>query len=481
MARSSRFATLAVLFAALAGTPAVVACADTARADTAATTAQSSDGNAAADLDQCRNGPVSAPVACTGGAWVNGNANAIHAHYLEGDSIVYRMRFDDLAVTSHTVTIEWDTTENGKHAIDYLTTYNRTEATAAPCSGVASCGGATTFPIPVDPYVAAEGVSQVPGVFTMYNATITDVSSYARTGSFAGNSQTSITIAFTAANSTPVLTWSGHISTRADWGLDNSAVAISGSPYHMRLLDLDGQGGNQDRSLSTDAVVFPATTTTTTSTTTTTTTSTTTTSTTTTIPVTAVALAISKTDGGARPVAGQGTFTYALEVDNLGPSDATSDATVVDVLPAEVEFVSFGTLADGVTCEPPSGRSFTCAVANDLLAVDDPPVEILVVVRVAAGATVAEIANVAIVTSPDDEAPCDVSATAITCNPADTNNFASVTTPLASVAGAVTEARSPGLAFTGSDGGRLAILGVALVAVGAGCLIGSRRRRARAR
>ena len=259
MARLSRLAALAVMCAAVTVTPIVAAQAVTTGGTTAIATAQASDGNAAADLDQCRNGPMSAPVVCTGSAWVNGNANAIQAHYLEGDSIVYRMRFDNLALTSHTVTIEWDTTQNGNHAIDYLTTYDRTEVNAAPCSGVSGCGGATTFPIPVDPFVAAEGVSQVPGVFTMYNATITGVSSYTRTGSFAGNSQTSITITFTAANATPVLAWSGHISTRADWGFDNSAVAISGSPYHMRLLDLDGQGGNQDRSLSTDAVVFPAT------------------------------------------------------------------------------------------------------------------------------------------------------------------------------------------------------------------------------
>ena len=38
---------------------------------------------------------------------------------------------------------------------------------------------------------------------------------------------------------------------------NNSAVAISGSPYHTRLINLDGSGGNQDRSLSADAVIFP--------------------------------------------------------------------------------------------------------------------------------------------------------------------------------------------------------------------------------
>ena len=54
-----------------------------------------------------------------------------------------------------------------------------------------------------------------------------------------------------------MIAWGGHIATRADWGGANSAVAISGSPYHMRLKDLDGSGGNQDRSLSADAVIFP--------------------------------------------------------------------------------------------------------------------------------------------------------------------------------------------------------------------------------
>src|SRR5262249_27857525 len=57
----------------------------------------------------------------------------------------------------------------------------------------------------------------------------------------------------------PVLAWGGHISTRKDWGNGGSAVAISGSPYHTRLIDLDGSGGNQDRSLSAAAVIFPAT------------------------------------------------------------------------------------------------------------------------------------------------------------------------------------------------------------------------------
>jgi len=221
-----------------------------------------SAGNPSADLDQCANGSLSSPnvPACNPDEWVNGNLGASKAHYFEGDSIPYRMKFDNLATTgSHEVIIEWDTTEGGKHAIDYLTSFDRTVATANPCVGVSPCGSPTTFPIPADPQVTAALVAQIPGNFTLYGGTITGVSaySYPNGSGFSGNKSARITITFTASQANPVLAWGGHISTRSDWGLDNSAVGIPGSPYHMRLIDLDGAGGNQDRSLSEAAVIFP--------------------------------------------------------------------------------------------------------------------------------------------------------------------------------------------------------------------------------
>jgi uncharacterized repeat protein (TIGR01451 family) len=214
--------------------------------------------NPSADLDQCRNGTLSTPAQCAdlGGSvgWVNGNAGASNAHWREGDSIAYRMRFANLNAGAHAVTIQWDTTKSGKHALDYLTTYNRTETTADPCSGVAGCGSPTTIAIPDDPN---SSVTQVPGVFTLYNATLTSVSAYTLSGSYASDSSTSITVNFTTSSATPVLAWGGHIASQIDWGYGNSASAVSGSPYHTRLLDLDGKGGNQDQSLAA-AAVFPA-------------------------------------------------------------------------------------------------------------------------------------------------------------------------------------------------------------------------------
>src|SRR5262245_7810876 len=122
--------------------------------------------NPSANLDQCANDPPPSSHldGCNSAAtqWVNGNLGASKSVYFEGDSIPYRLTFDNLALSSHTVTIEWDTTKSSKHAIDYIRTYNASVANANPCLGVASCNPAvfTTFAIPGDPQVAGAGVTQ---------------------------------------------------------------------------------------------------------------------------------------------------------------------------------------------------------------------------------------------------------------------------------------------------------------------------------
>jgi hypothetical protein len=270
----------------------------TATGTSSGLTTQAMFGKPAVDLDQCANGSAG-DTACTNpagpaNAWQNGNLNANQAQYLEGDSVAYRDRFSSLTCgATYTKTIEWDTTKAGKHALDYLTTWNFSEV-GDPLSGVTLAGGTSggcntaappdTFDIPTDPNVTkgfnevddsptgptgGDDITQAAGVFTCYGCDITSLgtpgSEYTRTGSFAGDSSTSITITFTAKSTNPVLAWGGHISTRLDWGQLNSAVNISGSPYHMRDIGFTCSNvsncgvGQQDRSLSNDAVVFPAT------------------------------------------------------------------------------------------------------------------------------------------------------------------------------------------------------------------------------
>ena len=214
------------------------------------------------NLDQCANGSNGATV-CSGSAWQNGNLNSNAASYVEGQSVPYRIKIGGLtAGTQQTITIEWDTTQNGKHALDYIRTYNVSASGADACSDyLVTCGTASTYAIPVDSNVTkgpdgilgnSDDITQKSGSFTMWGATINSVSGYTLSGTYAGSSSTSIDITFTPSGSNAVIAWSGHISTRDDWGLGTSAGSINGSPYHMRSIT----GGNQDRSLQTTVVTY---------------------------------------------------------------------------------------------------------------------------------------------------------------------------------------------------------------------------------
>ena len=211
-------------------------------------------GNPSADLDQYAN---DTPV-----GWVNGNLGASKATYFEGDSVPYRLRFSNLSLGTHNVTIEWDTTKSSKHALDYITSYDRSVPSADPCVDVTGCNKSVfdAFNIPADSQVTGAGITPIPGDFKLFGGSVTSVStySYADGTGFTGDKSARITITFTASVANPVLAWGGHIADRSDWGANDSAISIPGSPYHTRLISLDGGGGNQDRSLSAEAVIFPA-------------------------------------------------------------------------------------------------------------------------------------------------------------------------------------------------------------------------------
>ncbi len=160
----------------------------------------------------------------------------------------FRIKFNKLVVgTTYSITLNYGSTRAGKHAYDYLTTYNRTETTGNnPCDGITNCNTSTTFPIPLDPNVP-NGVQQ-PGVFTLFGGTITDASAYTVTGSFEGNSETFITVTFVADKTNPVLAFGAHVASRLDYP-SGSASDIPGSPFHLAIRAFSGGSGDQDRSL----------------------------------------------------------------------------------------------------------------------------------------------------------------------------------------------------------------------------------------
>jgi hypothetical protein len=216
----------------------------------------------AESLFQCANGKRgTAELPCADGNWQFGNLNQNNSQWVEGEFVPYRALLTGFTTgsTGNTLTITYATTNTGKHAIDFLGTWD--QSTLAPngpggadaCVNVSPCSAPTTFPIPADPILAAANPGlQTPGNFTIWNGTITSVSAYTTTGTYAGTSDTSITITFTANNPNVVIAWGGHISSRVNWTLTGTAISISGAPYHTSI------NGGPNRSLQVDAAILPA-------------------------------------------------------------------------------------------------------------------------------------------------------------------------------------------------------------------------------
>ena len=232
---------------------------------------------ASADLWQARNGPSDSPKSPV--QWAKGNAGPANSHYIEGHSIPYRMVMTGLTNGPHTLVIEWDTKHKGKHAIDYITHYDRlaphhqfgghvTAEVINPLDGIAeSFGNPSEFsipapstlgsPAPAQPAVSFQTLPAAERVMTIWNGAITRLA-YVTEETLADESGvTRLAIDFVAADRTVVIAWGGHIASKLDWGSGNSATSIEGSPYHVRKIDLDGAGGNQDRSLQALAVLSP--------------------------------------------------------------------------------------------------------------------------------------------------------------------------------------------------------------------------------
>ncbi len=238
-----------------------------------------------ANLDQAKNGTAASPTSPVD--WVNGNLGSSNTHYREGHSVPYRMVFTDVATGSHYVTIEWDIKHSGANAIDYITHFNRLlphtyaghaaipaietidpllglgigspTPTTFPIPPPSSAGSSVPLPLPGQPRISFDALPAGEKLMTIYNGTITGITYLSQGNLLAATASTRCSISFIADSPTVVLAWGGHIGSAADWGSGNSAGGISGSPYHTRLIEFDGGGGNQDRSLSAQAVVLPPT------------------------------------------------------------------------------------------------------------------------------------------------------------------------------------------------------------------------------
>ncbi|HET9325606.1 MAG TPA: HYR domain-containing protein, partial [Candidatus Eisenbacteria bacterium] len=227
--------------------------------------------NAAANLDQGGNEEADNPTNPVD--WVNGNLNPENSHFVEGNSIPYRMVMTNLTNGSHELIIGWDTKDGNLAALDYLTHYQRLQPhnqfvpahsaeTVDPLLGLGGGFGAPSTYAIDPPSTAGTPVAGMPAssfnalpanerVLTIWNGTITGAVYTSQDPLNLAHAQSEMKITFTSTAPTVVIAWGGHIGVVEEW---NGLAHPGGSPYHMRNVSLDGQGGNQDRSLKADAV-----------------------------------------------------------------------------------------------------------------------------------------------------------------------------------------------------------------------------------
>jgi len=216
--------------------------------------------------------------------WTNGNMNAQNSTIFEEDSTVQRLVMSGLTNGTHIVTLEYQTTKGGKHAYDFLTDYDQSEwwvDRADLCSGPAttafpSCmiAPSSTSPNLVEDPLNSLGTDDTNQNITILNGTISSTTQpILASGSYAADSLTQINVIFEVntvncldkvtkqgvTTCTVLMAWGAHVSSQADWGEGQSAVNISGSPYHMKVVALDGASvGNRDNQMAADALVLPS-------------------------------------------------------------------------------------------------------------------------------------------------------------------------------------------------------------------------------
>jgi hypothetical protein len=208
-------------------------------------------------------------------AWQNGNLNGNNARYPEGGVIPFRLAIEGLAAGNHSITISYDFTASGHKAYDFLASWNATNSPGLclPSGGAISSmcprlPASSSLALPSDPYVVDElsvrGAQAWSGVarrLTIYGGTITSIMGPTHGGSPSGNSTGELLVRFRSTGSAVLLAWGGHLAQSSYWngaagGQRDGAAMVSGAPWHMRTLNLDGGGArNQDRSIQPSAVV----------------------------------------------------------------------------------------------------------------------------------------------------------------------------------------------------------------------------------
>src|SRR6185369_2073365 len=254
------------------------------------------------DLEGWKN---KAPLLWQGSTFNNGDHQ-----YSEGNSIPQRLELKQMCPgSSWCVVLRYDFKDanTGRHFYDFLGTYNASEPTVngQECVNF-NCGGApTTYPIPLDPSITY----QLPGNFTVYNGSITNVSTYSIVSGSTTEKQ--ITISGVTASSggarDVLILFGGHLARENEWGVGNGASSFPGASAKV-LYQFCGDSSFGNFGVNPGGIVKQA------------------------------DLSITKSSA-PNPLCAGNTLTYFLVVSNAGPNQATP-VTVLDPLPTGTTLAS---------------------------------------------------------------------------------------------------------------------------------------------
>ena len=231
------------------------------------------------EFEQCSNDAApSTALDCPGG-WINGILNANNSHYQEDDSVPQHLvvEFRGGPQFNRTIEIEFQTLKGGIHAYDSLASwdYTQTDLTAIPCDEVDQaptiCGGAFDEAlIPVGNATAAHALPDADRQMRVYNATFDSITFGGEPLPVSGDANATMVIQFdlpsipTRRSRVEVLfLWGGHTAASEGprgWGVGLGSSAVSGGPYHMKVIAVDGlSSGNRDNQIQGAAIVEPPT------------------------------------------------------------------------------------------------------------------------------------------------------------------------------------------------------------------------------
>ena len=207
--------------------------------------------------------------------WQNGNLNGNNTRYPEGGIVPFRLAIEGLTAGAHSIRIQYDFTAGGHKAYDFLALYTGWVSPSTCGSGgggvssmCPSLPGSKSTAFPSDGFSTdglsvrdAEAYSGVSRRLTIWGGAIGSITGPVHAGSPSGNSTAEFVVHFTSTGSAVVLAWGGHLAQSRFWnmiagGPRDGAGEVSGAPWHMRTLQLDGSGNrNQDRSIQPSAIV----------------------------------------------------------------------------------------------------------------------------------------------------------------------------------------------------------------------------------